>query len=119
LAIRTVRVFRQKFTLEDAIGSHACSLEANMRVTNGIPLGSPPLLPVGTVNCVQTLKATPTGNALVDSSNPEGMKSVTDHWHEGHSARFLISCFLTLEAATTILLLLHVLVLVLLDRASV
>jgi hypothetical protein len=24
----TVRVFRQKFTLEDAIGSHACSLEA-------------------------------------------------------------------------------------------
>ena len=37
----TVRVLRQKFTLEDAIGSHACSLEANMRVTNGIPLGSP------------------------------------------------------------------------------
>jgi hypothetical protein len=32
--------FRQKFTLEDAIGSHACSLEANTRVTNGIPLGS-------------------------------------------------------------------------------
>jgi ABC-type multidrug transport system fused ATPase/permease subunit len=25
---RTVRVFRQKFTLEDTIGSHACSLEA-------------------------------------------------------------------------------------------
>jgi hypothetical protein len=40
-AIRTVRVFRQKFTLEDAIGSHACSLEASMRVTNGIPLGRP------------------------------------------------------------------------------
>ena len=31
---------RQKFTLEEAIGSHACSLEANMRATNGIPLGS-------------------------------------------------------------------------------
>jgi hypothetical protein len=31
-------LFRQKFTLEDAIGSHACSLEANMRVTNCIPL---------------------------------------------------------------------------------
>jgi hypothetical protein len=30
----TVRVFRQKFTLDDAIGTHACSLEANMRVTN-------------------------------------------------------------------------------------
>jgi hypothetical protein len=41
----TVRVFRQDFALEDAIGSHACS-EANMRVTNGIPLGSPLLLPL-------------------------------------------------------------------------
>jgi hypothetical protein len=49
--------FRQKFTLEDAIGSHACSLEANMRVTNGIPLGSSLLLPVDTVICVKTLKA--------------------------------------------------------------
>jgi hypothetical protein len=53
----TVRVFRQKFTLEDAIGSHACSLEASRRVTNGIPLGCPRFLPVHTVNCVQTLKA--------------------------------------------------------------
>jgi hypothetical protein len=52
----TVRVFRQKFTLEDAIGSHACSLEASSRVTNGIPLGSSLFLPVHTVNCVQTLK---------------------------------------------------------------
>jgi hypothetical protein len=51
-----VRVFRQKFTLEDTIGSHACSLEANMRVTNGIPLGSSLLLPVHTVNSAQTLK---------------------------------------------------------------
>jgi hypothetical protein len=49
--------FRQKFTLEDAIGSHACSLEANTRVTNGIPLGSSLLLPVDIVNCVETLKA--------------------------------------------------------------
>jgi hypothetical protein len=48
--------FRQKFTLENAIGSHACSLQANTRVTNGIPLGSSLLLPVDTVNCVQTLK---------------------------------------------------------------
>jgi hypothetical protein len=51
-----VRVFRQKFTLEDAIGSHACSLEASRRVTNDIPLGCPLFLPVHTVNCVQTLK---------------------------------------------------------------
>jgi hypothetical protein len=47
-----VRVFRQKSTLEDAIGSHACSLEANMRVTNSIPLGWPLLLPVHTENSV-------------------------------------------------------------------
>jgi hypothetical protein len=52
----TVRVFRQKFTLEDVIGCHACSLEANTRVTNDIPLGSSLFLPVDTVNCVQTLK---------------------------------------------------------------
>jgi hypothetical protein len=44
--LRTVRVFEHDFALEDAIGSHACSLEANMRVTNGIPLGSPLLLPL-------------------------------------------------------------------------
>jgi hypothetical protein len=52
-----VRVFRQNFTLEDAIGSHACSLEASRRVTNGIPLGCPLFLLVHTVNCVATLKA--------------------------------------------------------------
>jgi hypothetical protein len=46
----------QKFTLEDAIGSHACSLEVNMRVINGIHLGCPRFLPLHTVNCVQTLK---------------------------------------------------------------
>jgi allantoicase len=34
------------FALEDAIGSNTCSLEANMRVTNCIPLGSPLLLPL-------------------------------------------------------------------------
>jgi hypothetical protein len=51
-----VRVFRQKLTLEDAIGSHTCSLEANMHVTNGIPIGSSLLLPVHTVNSVQTRK---------------------------------------------------------------
>jgi hypothetical protein len=57
LASGTVRVFRQKITLEDAIGSHACSLEGNMRGINGIPLGCSLLLPVDPVNCVQTLKA--------------------------------------------------------------
>jgi hypothetical protein len=48
--------FRRNFALEDAIGSHTCSLEANMRVTNGISLGCSLLLPVGTVIYVQTLK---------------------------------------------------------------
>jgi aspartate/methionine/tyrosine aminotransferase len=33
--------FRQRFTLEDAIGSHACSIQASRRVTNAIPLGCP------------------------------------------------------------------------------
>jgi transmembrane 9 superfamily protein 2/4 len=37
----TVRIFRQTFTLEDAIGSHACSLEASRRVTNDISLRCP------------------------------------------------------------------------------
>jgi hypothetical protein len=50
-----VRVFRQKLTLEDAIGSHACLLETNMRVTNDSPLGSP-LLTVVIMNYVETLK---------------------------------------------------------------
>jgi hypothetical protein len=41
----TVRVFREEFTLDDAVGSHACSLEASRHVTNGIPLGVSLLLP--------------------------------------------------------------------------
>jgi hypothetical protein len=60
----TVRVFRQKSTLEDAIGSHACSLIANTRVTNGIPLGSSLLLPVDAVNSVQIRKVLPLHLAL-------------------------------------------------------
>jgi hypothetical protein len=34
-----LRVFRQQCSLEDAIGSHECSLEARKRVVNVIPLG--------------------------------------------------------------------------------
>jgi hypothetical protein len=66
----TVRVFRQKFTLEDAIGSHAFSLEANTRVTNGIPLGSSLLLPVDAVNSVQTRKAALIGGCPLLPSTP-------------------------------------------------
>jgi hypothetical protein len=39
LRLLYVRIFGQKFALEDVIGSHTCSLEASMRVTNDIPLG--------------------------------------------------------------------------------
>jgi Leucine-rich repeat (LRR) protein len=39
-----------------------------MRVTNGIPLGRPLLLPVGTVNCVQTLKASTLKELLLGSN---------------------------------------------------
>jgi hypothetical protein len=52
----TVLVFRQDFALENAIGSHACSLEANMRVTNGIPLRESTALTVVIINHAETLK---------------------------------------------------------------
>jgi hypothetical protein len=52
-----VPVFRQKFALEDAIGSHAFApVEASKRATIGIPLGCPLVLPVYTGNSVRTLK---------------------------------------------------------------
>jgi hypothetical protein len=50
----TVLVFRQGFALEDVIGSHTCSLEANLRVTKRIPLGCQLPLTVATINCVET-----------------------------------------------------------------
>jgi hypothetical protein len=81
--------FRQKFTLEDAIGSHACSLQANtlqanMRVTNGNPLGCSLLLPVDTVNYVQPLKVhipsqdttTNTGATVIEIRGQLGAASV-------------------------------------------
>jgi hypothetical protein len=55
-AVCTVRIFRQEFTLEDAIAFHTFApLEANRRVTNGILLGCSLLIrvPVGAVNCVK------------------------------------------------------------------
>jgi hypothetical protein len=53
-----VRFFfsRHKFTPEDAIGSQDAWLQTSMRVTNGIQLGCSLLLPVRTVNSVQTQK---------------------------------------------------------------
>jgi hypothetical protein len=56
--VSTVRVFRQRFKLEDVIGLPAFApLEVCMRATNDIPLGWSLLLPVVTIHCVQTLKA--------------------------------------------------------------
>jgi hypothetical protein len=52
----TVCVFRQKFAIEDTIASHACSLEASMRATYCIPVGSSLFLPVDTANHVATLQ---------------------------------------------------------------
>jgi hypothetical protein len=66
----TVRVYREKLTPKDAIGSHASSLEASMRVTNGMLLGCSLLLPVGTVNYVQTLK----------DSLGQGIREATRQW---------------------------------------
>jgi hypothetical protein len=57
----TVRVsFFRQFTLEDAIESHACSLEASRRVTNGLPSGCPLFLPV------HTCKLRPNTEGLLD-----------------------------------------------------
>jgi hypothetical protein len=52
----TVLVFRQEFTLEDAISIHTCLLASSRRVTHSIPLRWPLLVPVHTVNCVPTRK---------------------------------------------------------------
>jgi hypothetical protein len=35
----TVLVFEHDFALDDASGSHACSLDANMCAINSMPLG--------------------------------------------------------------------------------
>jgi hypothetical protein len=68
-----VRVFRHKFTLGDAIGSHACSLEAIRRVTKGLPLGCPLFLPVHTVNFVRT----PEGANPNSTPNPNPYPNIT------------------------------------------
>jgi hypothetical protein len=61
LILCTVLVFRQEFTLEDAIGSHTCSLGAFcMRVANVIPLKRVTPLAVTTVKSAQPLKVTAT-----------------------------------------------------------
>jgi hypothetical protein len=78
-----VLFFDRKSTPDDAIGSHACSLDASSqassqasrRVTNGIPLGCPLFLPVHTVNCVQTLKV-----VARECSNVRSGADESDRW---------------------------------------
>jgi hypothetical protein len=54
----TVRVFRHNFALEDAIGSHACSLEVNnIACDQRHSSRESAFLTVVTINHVQTLKA--------------------------------------------------------------
>jgi hypothetical protein len=72
-----VRAFRQKCTLDDAIRSHTCPLQANMRVTDVIPLGWPLLLPVGTVHCVQTLKVEMNYYMMAKANRPDLAGSLT------------------------------------------
>jgi hypothetical protein len=57
MAACTVRVFRQGFTLEDAIEVHAFApLEANRRVTNDIPLSGVYFLTGSLCNLRHTVK---------------------------------------------------------------
>jgi hypothetical protein len=48
--------FLTRISTQDTIGSHACSLEASMRVTNSFPVGWTLPLTVAAVNHVATLK---------------------------------------------------------------
>jgi hypothetical protein len=61
--------FELNFALEDAVGSHTCSLEVSKRVTNRIPLGwCPLLLTARTFYDVTTLKAATTRTTSTASS---------------------------------------------------
>jgi hypothetical protein len=61
--------FDRNLHSRSAIEVHAFApLEASRRVTNGIPLGCSLILPVRTVNCVQTLKA---GRAWYEMAAPD------------------------------------------------
>jgi hypothetical protein len=55
-AMQQRHAFSTEIYTDDAIGSHACSLEASRRVTNNFPLGCFLLLPVDTVISFQTMK---------------------------------------------------------------
>jgi hypothetical protein len=79
----TVRVFRQKITLEDAIGSHACSLKASMRVTNGMPLRRQLPLTFTTVNPVQTPKATGVPIAGQQLVERDDATATPTRWNQG------------------------------------
>jgi len=88
-----------EFTLEeyfeDAVGSHACSFEASMRVTNGIPIGRSLLLPVDIVNCVTPLKA------------QDGIDSVIALMTSHHCRHKMAFVGLTIDSVTALMTLHH------------
>jgi serine/threonine protein kinase len=55
------------------------SLEAKMRVTNSIPLGCSLLLPVGTINCAETLQVLLWALDANASSRPKSVEELTTH----------------------------------------
>jgi hypothetical protein len=69
-----VRVFQQKFTLEDAFGSHACSLQACDQWHSSRESTA---LTVVTINYSQTLKAC--APAVVAYTSDSILSSSTDH----------------------------------------
>jgi hypothetical protein len=74
-----VRVFSIEFTLEDAIGSHACSLQASRLVIPRLSFLSGALfLPIHSVNCVQTLKVCGRGPPIGSGMHFEQWKVMHD-----------------------------------------
>jgi hypothetical protein len=71
--------FSSEIHAQAAIGSHVCSRKANRCATNGIPLGWSLIVPVHTVNSVQTLKA-PIGGGCYRTESKGG-------WHPNRAVR--------------------------------
>jgi hypothetical protein len=67
----------QDFALEDAIGSHACSLKASMCATNIIPIGSSLHLIATTMNYVETPLKVLNGNIVVETKFFDGDTHIT------------------------------------------
>jgi hypothetical protein len=91
--------FQAGMYTRDAIGSHTCSLEVNMRVINAIPLGGPLPLTVATINSVQTIRVyhhavhigqdcilTMNSVTTLMTSHNAGLPPCRTHWTRRHGA---------------------------------